>query len=72
MKKLFDKDEIWFAVVWIVVYVIGFANADSLSESIGIPKLLTVLFGFVLFKCLHPKAILFHFLFAYSFSCIAS
>ena len=47
MKKFFDKDEVWFAVVWIVVYVIGFANADSLSESIGIPKLLTVLFGFV-------------------------
>ena len=47
MKKFFDKDEVWFAVVWILVYVIGFANADSLSESIGIPKLLTVLFGFV-------------------------
>lgn len=53
MKKLFDKDEIWFAVVWIVVYVIGFANADSLSESIGIPKLLTVLFGFVLAAVLY-------------------
>ena len=53
MKKLFDKDEVWFAVVWIVVYVIGFANADSLSESIGIPKLLTVLFGFVLAAVLY-------------------
>ena len=48
MKKFFDKDEVWFAVVWILVYVIGFANADSLSESIGIPKLLTVLFGSVI------------------------
>ena len=45
MKKLFDKDQVWFAVVWILIYVIGFANADSLSEAIGIPKLLTVLFG---------------------------
>lgn len=53
MKKLFDKDEVWFAVVWIVVYVIGFANADSLSESIGISKLLTVLFGFVLAAVLY-------------------
>lgn len=48
MKKLFDKDEIWFAVVWILVYVIGFANADSLSDAIGIPKLLTVIFGLAL------------------------
>lgn len=48
MKKFFDKDEVWFAVVWILIYVIGFANADSLSESMGIPKLLTVLFGLLL------------------------
>ena len=48
MKKFFDKDEVWFAVVWILIYVIGFSNADSLSESIGIPKLLTVLFGLLL------------------------
>jgi len=45
MKKLFDKDEIWFAVVWIIIYVIGFANADMFSEAIGIPKLLTVFAG---------------------------
>lgn len=48
MKKLFDKDEVWFAVLWIVVYVVGFGNADSLSEAIGVPKLLTVLVGLVL------------------------
>ena len=48
MKKLFDKDEIWFAVIWIIIYVVGFSNADLLSESIGIPKLLTVLFGLVM------------------------
>lgn len=48
MKKFFDKDEVWFAVVWILVYVIGFGNADSLSEALGIPKLLTVLLGLVL------------------------
>lgn len=53
MKKFFDKDEVWFAVVWIIIYVIGFANADSLSESIGIPKLLTVLFGFALAAILY-------------------
>lgn len=45
MKKLFDKDEVWFAVIWIMIYVVGFSNADLLSEAIGIPKLLTILFG---------------------------
>lgn len=48
MKKLFDKDEVWFAVGWIVLYVLGFSNADALSESIGIPKLLTCLVGAIL------------------------
>lgn len=48
MKKLFDKDEVWFAVGWIVVYVLSFGNADTLSESIGVPKLLTCFVGLVL------------------------
>lgn len=48
MKKLYEKDEVWFAVGWIVVYVVGFANADMLSDTIGIPKLITVLLGAVL------------------------
>lgn len=48
MKKLFDKDEIWFAVGWIVIYVLGFGNADMLSENLGVPKLLTCLVGTVL------------------------
>ena len=48
MKKLFDKDEVWFAVGWIVVYVLAFGNADTLSESIGVPKLLTCAVGFLL------------------------
>ena len=54
MKKLFQKDEVWFAVLWILVYVIGFANADALSEAIGIPKLLTVMFGAALTVILYP------------------
>lgn len=48
MKKLYDKDPVWFAVLWIILYVLGFGNADSLSEAIGIPKLLTVAVGLVL------------------------
>ncbi len=45
MKKLFEKSEIWFAVLWIIIYVVGFSTADSISESIGIPKLVTAVFS---------------------------
>jgi len=48
VKKLFDRDGVWFAVGCIVVYVLAFGNADTLSESIGIPKLLTCVVGLVL------------------------
>lgn len=48
MKHFFDKSPIWFAVVWIIVYVLAFSNADALSEEMGVPKLLTVLIGLVL------------------------
>jgi len=53
LKKLFDRDEVWFAVLWIVIYVGGFGNADMLSETIGVPKLLTVLLGLVLSAVLY-------------------
>lgn len=45
MKKLLDKDPVWFAVAWIAVYVLAFGNADSLSQAIGAPKLLTCIVG---------------------------
>ena len=48
MIKLFKKDKLWFALLCIVIYVVGFSLADGLSESIEIPKLVTVLFGLVL------------------------
>jgi len=48
LKKLFAKDEVWFAVVWIIIYVVGFANADAISESMGYPKLLTIIIGVIL------------------------
>lgn len=49
MKKFFDKEPIWFAVVWIIVYVLAFGNADSLSlDLLGIPMLLTVPVGLIL------------------------
>ena len=45
MKKLYQKDEIWFAVILIVAYVVGFSAGDSISDAIGCPKLITVLVG---------------------------
>ena len=48
MKKFYEKEPIWFAVLWIGIYVLGFSNADSLSDTIGIPKLLTVPVGLVI------------------------
>ena len=53
MKKLYDKDEIWFAIMWIILYVIGFANADAFSDTIGMPKLLTVIVGFIMITILY-------------------
>ena len=48
MKKLFEKEPIWFAVAWIAIYVLTFSAADGLSETIGVPKLLTVCVGLLL------------------------
>lgn len=53
MKKIFEKDEVLFAVLWIVLYVVGFSNADAISESMGMPKVLTVCVGLVLSVCLY-------------------
>ena len=48
MKKLFEKNELLFALLWIGVYVLGLGNADMLSESIGVPKLISALLGLFL------------------------
>ena len=55
MKKLYQKDEVWFAVLWIGLYVVGFSLGDGLSEKLGMPKLLTCAVGLVL------SAVLFRF-----------
>ena len=44
MKKQDDKNEIWFAVAWIVLYVVGTSMADNLSAQIGINKVFTLPF----------------------------
>lgn len=44
MQKLYKKNEIVFSIVWIVIYVVGANIADSVSERIGVPKLITLIF----------------------------
>ena len=48
LKKLFDKDPVWFAVLWIVLYVVGFSAADAASDAIGISKLITAAVGLIM------------------------
>ncbi len=48
MKKFFEKRELLFAIIVIVLYVVGFSVCDSVSQSIGIPKLVTAIFSVLL------------------------
>lgn len=56
MKKLFEKNEVTFAVILIIIYVVGSGNMASVSESIGMEYsaemifhivMSAVLFGFI-------------------------
>ncbi|MGL4654909.1 MAG: lysostaphin resistance A-like protein [Sarcina sp.] len=49
MNSLYKKSETWFAVLFIIIYVVGFSIADNISRSVGIEKSITVLFGVILF-----------------------
>lgn len=48
MQKLYQKSEITFAIFWIVIYVVGTSIADAVSETIGISKIVTVVFHILL------------------------
>jgi len=45
---LYRKSKIWFAILWIIVYVAGTSTADALSHAVGIEKSITLLFLAVL------------------------
>ena len=53
LKKLYDKSELWFSIVWIIAYVILASIGDNLSLEIGIEKVVTlpilIILSFVLF-----------------------
>lgn len=42
MGKLYRKNELFFALVWIVVYIVLFSIADTVSDQIGIIKIVTL------------------------------
>lgn len=41
MKKLYEKSELSFSLLWIGLYVVLFSAADSVSRSLGVEKLAT-------------------------------
>ncbi len=45
MKKLYEKSEIWFAVIWIIAYCVLLSVGDNISAAIGINYSVTVLIG---------------------------
>ena len=48
MKRLYNKNPLTFALVWIGIYVLSFSLADSLSAEIGVEKSVTALWGLAL------------------------
>lgn len=42
IKKLYEKSEIWFAIAWIIAYVVLASVGDNLSTKIGIMKIATL------------------------------
>ena len=42
MKKLYAKSEIWFAVAWIIAYVVLASAGDNISADLGIEKTVTL------------------------------
>lgn len=56
MKKLYEKNELTFAIVWIVIYCMLQSIANSLNEEIGIPFSASAVF------CIIQTIILFVFL----------
>lgn len=43
MKKLYQKSELWFALLWIFIYVMGASLADEVSRIIEVEKSITLL-----------------------------
>lgn len=42
INKLYEKSKIWFAVSWIIIYVVGTSITDELSRLVGMEKVFSV------------------------------
>ena len=42
LKKLYAKSEIWFAVAWIIAYVVLASTGDNISADLGFDKIVTL------------------------------
>lgn len=42
LKKGYEKSEIWFAVAWIIAYVVLVSAGDNVSADLGIDKIVTL------------------------------
>ena len=52
MKRLYRKNELLFAIVWIVIYVLGLSVADNLSKMLGMEKIISVVVSILIFVIL--------------------
>ncbi|MBR2496348.1 MAG: CPBP family intramembrane metalloprotease [Clostridia bacterium] len=48
MRRLYEKNELLFAILWIVIYVVSMSIADGLSQNVGIEKSITVVVSLIL------------------------
>lgn len=48
LKKLYEKNKVCFAVIWIIVYCVLMSVGDSLSSMLGLEKSVTLAIGVVL------------------------
>ena len=44
MNKLYKKSELWFALCFIIIYVVGTSIVDGISEIVGLEKSATLVF----------------------------
>ena len=42
LKKLYEKSELWFALAWIIAYVVLASTGDNISVDLGIGKIVTL------------------------------
>lgn len=47
MKNIYDKNEVTFAIIMIVIYVVGTSVSEKISASIEIAKLVPAIFHFI-------------------------